>query len=273
MRYNKPSILQQQEIENGGPYTPSPAPTPAKSQQQTPVAGPSSPAVRASSALNAALQEATTPTPAPVASVEAPPRPIIATGFTPVNVNGGGFTAVNAPQPAQIPLLQTHSSFSVINAPNGLHRPETAQSTPQRSDASPLSSAKNTPDLPPIPATGLGLPPALNGQTFSSLKRGISSDLDSGTSGDADAAGRKSKRVKKGEFCHTSKVNSMLLRGHGFVRDMVQPRLPPAQLERLHLPRDRSKEKPGDVSVFLSIIVLSIMLTLLLALRELWSRR
>jgi len=186
LKSNKPEILRQQEIENGGPYTPSPAPTPAKSQQGTPAAA--SPATRASVALNASLQESHGPIPIPVPSVEAPPRPVHSSGFTPVNA--GGFTAVNAPAPS--------SGFSAINASNGMYREsDTGQSTPQRSIDTPLSSAKNTPDLRP---TGLGLSaaPVLNGQGFNQLKRQLSNDADGGVSGDADASGRRSKRLKKG---------------------------------------------------------------------------
>src|ERR1700753_3043966 len=55
---NKPGVLQKQESENGGPYTPSSEPTPIKSQQDTPTAGSASPAIRASAALIATLQDA-----------------------------------------------------------------------------------------------------------------------------------------------------------------------------------------------------------------------
>jgi histone demethylase JARID1 len=190
LRFNKPTVLQQQEIENGGPYTPSPAPTPVKSHQGTPTGmGTTSPAMRASAALNASLQDGLGPIPTPVPSIEAPPRPMHS-GFTPVNA--GGFTAVNAPAPT--------SGFSAINAPNGMLREtETEQSTPQRSIDTPLSSAKNTPDVRPA-GLGLSALPALNGQGFNQLKRQLSNEADSGASGDAGDAGRRSKRLKKGEF-------------------------------------------------------------------------
>jgi [histone H3]-trimethyl-L-lysine4 demethylase len=194
LRFNKPTVLQQQELENGGPYTPSPAPTPSKSHQNTPShLGASSPAMRASAALNASLQEGPGPVPGPVQSVEvpaAPPRPIMVSGFTPVNA--GGFTAVNAPLHM--------SSFAAINAPNGVHHgTDAGHSTPARSVDSPLTSAKNTPDLRPSMA-GLSAPPATNGHLFNPLKRQLSSDGDGSASGDAEAAGRRSKRLKKGEW-------------------------------------------------------------------------
>lgn len=278
LRFNKPTVLQQQEIDNGGPYTPSPAPTPVKSHQGTPTAmGTASPAIRASAALNASLQESLGPVPTPVPSIEAPPRPLHS-GFTPVNA--GGFTAVNVPPPT--------SGFSAINAPapNGMHRePDTGQSTPHRSIDTPLSSAKNTPDLRP---TGLGLsaPPALNGQGFSQLKRQLSNDVeaDSGASGDAGDAGRRSKRLKKGELstsepvirgkdgaslaldapasepgtpaelCRSSPDLVLCADAPPTVTGshMIQPRLPPQQPNsKLQAPRDRSNEIPGTVRYYL----------------------
>ena len=276
LRSNKPTVLQQQEIENGGPYTPSPAPTPVKSQQGTPTAmGTPSPAMRASVALNASLQESHGPTPTPtsaaVPSVETPSR-TMQSGFT--AVNAGGFTAVNAPAPT--------SGFSAINAPNGMYREaETGQSTPQRSIDTPLSSAKNTPDLRP---TGLGLsaPTSVNGQGFNQLKRQLSNDGESGAGGDAGDAGRRSKRLRKGKLETTKAVRSRQgiatrlhsrpavvrqERPHPIFADgaltfdvradapptvtgsqMIQPRLPPQSASKLHAPRDRSNEIPGSVS-------------------------
>jgi [histone H3]-trimethyl-L-lysine4 demethylase len=222
LRYNKPNVLQQQEFENGGPYTPSPAPTPIKSQQHTPSIGTSSPAVRASSALNAALLnesntalpsvEAPAPAPAPApvpAPVPAlPVRHPISSGFT--AVNAGGFTAVNAPSHTPVPPPQAQSqtpvpsSFSAINAQNGIYHSDTGRSTPQRSEISPMSST-NTPDMRPFAPSGLAVPPPLNGQGLIPLKRGLSSDEpDSVASGDGDAAGRRSKRRKQGEFVFAS---------------------------------------------------------------------
>jgi histone demethylase JARID1 len=218
LRYNKPNVLQQQEFENGGPYTPSPAPTPIKSQQHTPSIGASSPAVRASSALNAALlNESNTALPSVEASAP-PPRYQMSSGFTPVNA--GGFTAVNAPSQTPVPPPQAQSqtpipsSFSAINAQNGIYHSDTGRSTPQRSEASPMSSA-NTPDMRPFAPTGLAVPPPLNGQGLVPLKRGLSSDEpDSVASGDGDAAGRRSKRRKQGEFLTASCMHSSLEMSH-----------------------------------------------------------
>lgn len=226
LKYNKPNVLQQQEIENGGPYTPSPAPTPIKSQSQqaTPGVGASSPAVRASSALNAALlHESNTALP----SVEspAPPPPALrypmSSGFT--AVNSGGFTAVNAPSQAPVPPPQIQSrtpappSFSAINAQNGMYHTETGRSTPQRSEASPMSSA-NTPDMRPTAHSGLSIPPPINGQGLG-LKRGLSSeDPDSVASGDGES-GRRSKRRKQGEFSFAFCMPNEEMRCTGIVQE------------------------------------------------------
>jgi histone demethylase JARID1 len=255
LRYNKASILQQQEIENGGPYTPSPAQTPAKSQQQTPHVGPPSPAVRASSALNAALHAAVPqraasegPVPTPPAHVQAPPP--AANGFTPVNASS--FTAVNArplsaaqpaapiaapsAPPASIAAPSSHPpTFAAVNhAMSGVHKAiETAQSTPQRSEMSPLTSMENTPErgyIYPPPANIPILYQVPNNQRLiNALKRNF--PMDGEENGDASNGG-KSKRMKSDSV--------PVIAGSG----MVQPRLP---APRLQLPRDRSQEKPGDL--------------------------
>ncbi|KIW07093.1 hypothetical protein, variant [Verruconis gallopava] len=243
LRYNKPSILQQQEIENGGPYTPSPVATPAKSQQHTPNVGTASPTVRASSALNAALQAAGTSDahaskPSNNAGQAAPPA---SSGFTAVNT--GGFTAVNArppPQPTQT-VLPSANQGSTLTAANG-RKTDTAQSTPQRSEMSPLTSMENTPDAPHMSSSAslkgaTPSTPALNQmpnqRLINALKRNLPSDQDHDTNGDGSSpAGGRSKRAR------TDSVP--VVAGSS----MVQPRLP---APRLQLPRDRSKEKPGDL--------------------------
>lgn len=198
LRLVKPGVQQMLEFENGGPFTPSPAPSPMKkSAQGTPVANSTeSPALRASAALNASLQSEAAPTPPPEA-----PRMPMSSGFTPVNA---GFTAVNAqPQPPPQPT-PTPSSFSAVNGPNGFHRDtvESRTSTPLRNGGSPMLSAHNTPDLRP---SVVGLTPLSNGQAFNQLKRTLSQDIESGMDGEDDSAsGRRSKRIKKGkrDFAH-----------------------------------------------------------------------
>ncbi|KAF2436848.1 histone demethylase JARID1D [Tothia fuscella] len=243
LKENKPRVLQQQEMENGGPYTPSPAPTPVKAQQTPASIAANSPAIRASAALHASIQAASLgpnpfgnslghqvghgPVSAPIPSVEsAPPRPLISSGFTAVNVAPSGFTAVNAPTPTP------SSTFAAVNVPNGFHATNTGRSSPQRSEASPMISAKNTPDLRPFGGADFSLTPSLNGQGSNSLKRQLSSDADSGENGEVDASGRMSKRHRKDAAPTVSGSH------------MVQPRLPAA---RLHPARDRSAEQPGDV--------------------------
>lgn len=202
LRVVKPGVQQMLEFENGGPYTPSPAPSPMKkSAQGTPTAHlTESPAMRASVALNASMQSEPVPAPTPPPEL---PRPAISSGFT--AVNAGGFTAVNA-QPTQPPQptpsavsTPTPSSFSAVNAPNGLHQTnaDSRTSTPLRTGGSPMLSAHNTPDLRP---SAVGLTPLPNGQAFNHLKRTMSQETDVGINGEADAAsGRRSKRLKQGK--------------------------------------------------------------------------
>lgn len=192
LRIAKPGVHQMLEYENGGPLTPSPAPSPLKkSHQATPSSlNGDSPAMRASAALNATIHDGSVP---PLET----PRPIMSSGFT--AVNSGGFTAVNA-QPVQAPApTSAANSFSAINAPSNVQREaETGQSTPQRAGESPLTSAKNTPDLRPSAFT-LSTPLS-NGQSFNSMKRQLSHDTEVTPNGDSDGvAGRRSKRLKKGK--------------------------------------------------------------------------
>ncbi len=182
------------EFEHGGPFTPSPGPSPMKkSLQGTPVANTSdSPAVRASVALNENLHTDPASTPR-----TEPSRPTVPSGFTPVN--SGGFTAVNA-QSAQPAATQpsTPSTFAAVNAPNGAHREniDSQTSTPMRNGGSPMLSAQNTPDLRPTPGSSL----LSNGQSLNQLKRTLSQDAEASANSDADEAnGRRSKRLKKGK--------------------------------------------------------------------------
>ncbi|KAF1847972.1 PHD transcription factor-like protein [Cucurbitaria berberidis CBS 394.84] len=193
LRVVKPGVQQMLEFEHGGPFTPSPAPSPMKkSVQGTPTANNSdSPAMRATVALNATLHgDSALPPPADL------PRPAMPSGFTPVN--SGGFTPVNA-HPLQAPPAQpsTPASFAAVNAPNGIPREhvDSRTSTPLRNGGSPVLSAHNTPDLRP---TQVGLTPLSNGLPFNQLKRTMSQDAESSINDDTDEAnGRRSKRLKK----------------------------------------------------------------------------
>ena len=204
LRVVKPGVQQMLEFEHGGPFTPSPAPSPLKkSVQGTPNANATeSPAIRASSALNATIQKDSAPTPPPE-----PPRPAVSSGFT--AVNSGGFTPVNAqainahmahapPAPPVPP--STPGSFAAVNLPNSLQREnfDSRMSTPLQNGGSPMISAHNTPDLRP---TAIGLTPLSNGQPYNQLKRTLSQDAESSVNEDLDDTnGRRSKRIKKGEL-------------------------------------------------------------------------
>jgi histone demethylase JARID1 len=195
LRVVKPGVQQMLEFEHGGPFTPSPAHSPVKNPTHgTPIANASdSPAVRASVALNATLQDDSAPPP----SAELP-RPVMSSGFT--SVNPGGFTAVNTPsQQASLPQSAAPSPFAGINTTNGIAR-EQADSrtgTPLRNGGSPMLSEHNTPDMRPIT---LGLTPLASGQTFNQLKRTLSQEAEDSSNGETDDAnGRRSKRLKKGK--------------------------------------------------------------------------
>lgn len=175
LRVAKPGVHQQLEWENGGPLTPSPAPSPMKhSSINTPSRG-DSPARHASGALHASVtSEKDTPTIDAQTSAPAPQPPVSTGGFK--AINSGGFTAVN-------------SGFTSVNRPIA---PEPQTSTPTKSFGSPKVSAKNTPEYRP---SSLG--PA------NALKRQMSHDsLDSGRENgvdvDDDGGSRRSKRLKKG---------------------------------------------------------------------------
>lgn len=199
LRVVKPGVQQMLEHENGGPYTPSPAPSPMKkssSAHGTPNGNSTdSPAMRASAALNASIHPEAAPTPPPAEL----PRPSVTSGFTAVNT--GGFTAVNAQSPQPAPVASsapTPNGLPNISASNGYAHSngDSRTSTPLR-NGSPMLSAHNTPDLRP---SAVSLTPLSNGQAFSHLKRTLSQDTEGGMTDDGDAAnGRRSKRIKKGK--------------------------------------------------------------------------
>jgi [histone H3]-trimethyl-L-lysine4 demethylase len=177
LRQAKPGVYQQLEYEYGGPFTPSPAPSPMK---QSIVNTPSSlradspvrhaaDALQATIAVNGLKQENERDT--PVADT-APSSG----GFT--AINSGGFAAVN-------------SGFTSVN--RGLSA-ESKNFTPPKQHGSPLSSTKNTPD--PFRPSGLGAANALKRQlSFDSLD---SSKRENGIDKEDDGGNRRSKRLKKG---------------------------------------------------------------------------
>lgn len=180
LRVAKPGVHQQLEWENGGPLTPSPAPSPMKHSSINTPSRADSPARHASGALQASVTtERDTPTvdaqtPAPAS------QPVSTGGFK--AINSGGFTAVN-------------SGFTSVNR---MIAPEPQTSTPTKSFGTPMTSAKNTPEYRP---SSLG--PA------NALKRQMSNDsLDSGRENgvdiDDDGGSRRSKRLKKGTLVQPS---------------------------------------------------------------------
>ncbi|TKA65969.1 hypothetical protein B0A49_06528, partial [Cryomyces minteri] len=177
LRIAKPGVHQQLELENGGPLTPSPGPSPIKKQHQhTPSSlREEAPAIRASAALNATIQsrdDLDVSTPASESF-----RPLASSGFTAVNT--GGFTPVNVPQRS--------SGFVAVNAVNGVHHDaDHSHSTPQRSVDTPSTSVNNTPSFQ-----------STNGHAVSHNKRQLSSEADADANADSDATGRRSKRLKK----------------------------------------------------------------------------
>ncbi|KAK3112240.1 hypothetical protein LTR53_011696 [Teratosphaeriaceae sp. CCFEE 6253] len=179
LRVAKPGVQQQLEAMNGGPYTPSPGPSPLK--KMMPTSTPSgmyegTPTMQAHSALHASMNGDGTPQPPrPDESVHVPPPPMplpvqpSTGGFTPVNA--GGFTAVNAISPG--------TSFPSVNGTNGHSQSNSA--TPQRYT-----------DTPP----GNGHPPVApypNG--VSALKRQHSDSIL--TPDEIEAMNRRSKRLRR----------------------------------------------------------------------------
>ncbi|KAK5107921.1 hypothetical protein LTR62_000526 [Meristemomyces frigidus] len=133
LRAYKPGVHQQLEAMNGGPYTPSPGPSPVKKQPpSTPAAHDTPPTLQAHAALHASMSGDGTPQPiiwSHESSQPPPlPQPPISTGgFTPVNA--GGFTPVNAPALAPVP------SFTSVNSRDGFAHPTIT--TPQHMSATP----------------------------------------------------------------------------------------------------------------------------------------
>lgn len=185
LRQAKPGVYQQLEYEYGGPFTPSPAPSPVKrSTVNTPssLRG-DSPARHASDALQASLdanglkQEGERDTGMPDV---APPT---STGFTAINSGGGGggFTAVN-------------SGFTSVNRST----PSDSKNftPPPKSHTSPVASAKNTPDFRASALAGANaLKRQMSCDSLDSAKRESGADKEDLEAGSS----RRSKRLKKGE--------------------------------------------------------------------------
>ncbi len=172
LRVAKPGVHQQLEMINGGPYTPSPGPSPAKKSytDTPPEKNQETPPMKATAALHSSINGPSPQPPPPFAQEPYQPSPAPAPpnvgGFTPVNA--GGFTAVNAVTPS--------TSFTSVN---GYH---SNNATPQRAMEAPPTS--NGPQQ---------MTPQPNGMP--SLKRQHSeSNL---SAEDIDAINRRSKRLRK----------------------------------------------------------------------------
>jgi histone demethylase JARID1 len=182
LRLAKPGVHQQMEMLNGGPYTPSPGPSPAKkSQTDTPPAmNQDTPTMKATAALHSSINgPSSQPTPpsmppamlpdtqtAPAPPPPPQPAPPTTGGFTPVNA--GGFTAVNAATPS--------TSFTSVN---GVH---SNSATPQQATATPPAN-----NIPPQIAPHPNGVPTLKRQHSDSI---LSQD-------EIDAMNRRSKRLRQ----------------------------------------------------------------------------
>ena len=212
LRLAKPGVQQQLEMLNGGPYTPSPGPSPAKkSQTSTPNGGTEeTPTMKASAALHSTVNGFTPPHPPPLPvqdMLQQPPQPTpqppptSTGGFTPVNL--GGFTAVNAATPP--------TSFTSVN---GFYPSNNA--TPPRPAETPPTS-NGPPHIAPHP----------NG--VAALKRQHSENIL--TPEEVDAMNRRSKRIRKdvpivaGSNMHHSRMNAA----------------------RYQTMKDRGNYKPGEI--------------------------
>jgi len=215
LRIVKPGVQHQLELENGGPYTPSPGTSPFKrsvSEQNTPGDVPDESAtMRASAALHAQVNGHGGTESTPVAAPRQP-LPPARSGFTPVNP--GGFTAVNA-QP-------TSSGFTSVNGAAS-HEPAATraeQGTPARVQDVVNGSANSTPSFRPV-----------NGDS-NPMKRAFAPSDGTAMDVDSDTSGRESKRARKDG--PPTVVGS----------NMHQPR---STTPRFISARDRTNQKPGDV--------------------------
>lgn len=196
----KPGVQQQIEAEQGGPITPSGSPLkklPADKPAVSPLSSlPDSPAIRASTALNASVVG--TPDKSDTDMADATPirgsTPAVNGGFTAVN-SGSGFTSVNSGA----------GGFTPVNVSNGMKRELDANMTPntgnsRRSENGATPSKRSTPEL----------------KAGTILKRGHSQENGSGvdikeqskeaTADESENGERRSKRLKKGMLCKFSFV-------------------------------------------------------------------
>ncbi|KAM5464693.1 hypothetical protein MauCBS54593_006784 [Microsporum audouinii] len=213
----KPGVQHQLEVENGGPFTPSPNQSPSEKKKHQMQNGHRLPSdTRADD--NSSTQIASTgPNVSTVNSddgtgnsVETPreatPVPIqqqpITSGFTAVNSRPSGFAAINTP-----------SSFTAVNraVPEVKRESDEATSNPPHAHSVP-GSAKPSPDLARAKSNSA---PLTNGHDEHTLKRVHSSDGNSQADNDDSEEGgngRRSKRLKKDGAPSVAGSNMSLLR-------------------------------------------------------------
>jgi histone demethylase JARID1 len=183
LRIAKPGVHQQLELEYGGPFTPSPAPSPMKrSSAHTPSNLQSdSPTRNATDALQASMNGQAKDGEKDVAMSDAPAPATsqVTSGFT--AINSGGFTPVN-------------SSFTGVSRSLNAASDSKGPATPKQY-ATPVSSAKNTPDYRPSSFGPSGLKRQMSCDSLDSAKKDSAADQDDGESGS-----RRSKRLKKGQL-------------------------------------------------------------------------
>jgi histone demethylase JARID1 len=180
LKQNRPQVLQEQERQNGGPYTPSPANTPGKSNNSPMPAATASPAMRASQNLAAALQD-------PPKPIELPPAQPQPSGFTAVNsftpVNS--FTAVNTAPSETESFAEPAPSFEATNGSvngNGLKRAHSEEESTE--DSSGRRSKRVKQDAAPTVTGSQMIQPRI------AAPKATTRDKSNDKPGDCDVCGR-----------------------------------------------------------------------------------
>lgn len=165
----KPGVQHQLELEHGGPYVPSPKPSPAdKRATSKPAEVNGAPAERASAALNASIEE-------------------------PDRRQQESITSVNTPTPSH---PATTCGFTAVNSNTNRSVPDVKQE--MENGTEPPSRSENS-FSPMVNATGSESAVTANGNRTTPLKRLQSHDSTNNSPIDSvDPSGRRSKRLKKG---------------------------------------------------------------------------
>lgn len=211
----KPGVQHQLEVENGGPFAPSPNQSPAEKRKHPMQNGhrmssdsrveDNSSTQRVSTAPNTSTVDGEEGSGSAVETPrEATPAPVqqpISSGFTAVNSRPSGFAAINMP-----------SSFTAVNraAPEVKRESDDATGNSSHADSIP-GSGKPSPEQKRTKSNSASLTNGQNGHDEHSLKRVHSSGGNSQTENDDSEEGgngRRSKRLKKGmsntTFCNST---------------------------------------------------------------------